>query len=371
MVEGLRRYLGDPVAAWRTGSRQSQALTLIALLVGVGLCFVVSLAEYSLMPMTTYYIWLLLGMLLLRFRPLVVLSTVTGAVAVTAVLHDPPMTAARFTACITLLISLALILFASSRQQSGLPGPVSEAMLTDLRDMLQNQGSIPELPEGWRSQSAMLAANDVGYGGDFLVANIHEGRKLELILVDVVGKGVGAAARALQFGGALGGLIGALPPRELFAAANNFLVRQNSDETFATAVHVLTDLETGEYQLTSAGHPPALVWSQAGGQWDVDRARGTALGIVPSPELHRTSGRLAPGDALLFYTDGVIETRTSDLDSGIAWLQRTASRAIAPGFEGAAQRIIEEVSRGDDDRAVLILEYVAEPADVEPFDRAS
>ncbi len=53
MVEGLRRYLGDPVAAWRTGSRQSQALTLIALLVGVGLCFVVSLAEYSLMPMTT------------------------------------------------------------------------------------------------------------------------------------------------------------------------------------------------------------------------------------------------------------------------------------------------------------------------------
>ncbi len=197
-------------------------------------------------------------------------------------------------ACITLLISLALILFASSRQPSGLPGPVSEAMLTDLRDMLQNQGSIPELPEGWRSQSAMLAANDVGYGGDFLVANIHEGRKLELILVDVVGKGVGAAARALQFGGALGGLIGALPPRELFAAANNFLVRQNSDETFATAVHVLTDLETGEYQLTSAGHPTGARWSQAGGQWDVDRARGTALGIVPSPELHRTEWPARP-----------------------------------------------------------------------------
>ncbi len=362
MVEGLRRYLVDPVAAWRTGSPQSQLLTLGALLVGVGLCFVVSLVEYSLMPMTTYYIWLLLGMLLLRFRPLVVLSTVTGVVAVTAVLLDPPMTAARVTACVTLLISIALILFASSRQQSGLPGPVSEAMLTDLRNMLQNQGTIPELPEGWRSQSAMLAANDVGYGGDFLVANLHEARQLELILVDVVGKGVGAASRALQFGGALGGLIGALPPRELFDAANEFLVRQESDETFATAVHVLLDLETGEYQLTSAGHPPALVWSRAAGQWDVDGARGTALGIVPRPELHRTGGRLAPGDALLFYTDGVIETRTSDLDSGIAWLQREASRAIVSGFDGAARRIIEQVSRGDDDRAVLILEHIPEPA---------
>ncbi len=363
LVDGLRRYLGDPVASWRTGSPQSQGLTLATLLLGVALCFVVSVLEYSLMPMTTYYIWLLLGMLLLRYRPLLVLSLVTGAAAVAAVLLDPPMNAARITSIVTLLISLALILYASSRQQSGLPGPVSEAMLTDLRDMLQSQGKIPELPEGWRSQSAMLAANDVGYGGDFLVANLHdEGRRLELILVDVVGKGVGAASRALQFGGALGGLIGALPPRQLFAAANDFLLRQHSDETFATAVHVLLDLETGDYQLISAGHPPVLVWSRAAGEWAVDEARGTALGIMANPELHTTGGRLEQGDALLFYTDGVVETRTSHLDDGVAWLQQQASRAIAPGFEGAAQRIIQSVSQGDDDRAVLILDHAAQSA---------
>ena len=133
----------------------------------------VSVLEYSLMPMTAYYIWLLLGMLLLRYQPLLVLSLVTGTAAVAAVLLDPPTNEARLTAIVTLLISLALILFASSRQQSGLPGPVSEAMLTDLRDLLQSQGRIPALPEGWRSQSAMLAANNVGYGGDFLVARIH------------------------------------------------------------------------------------------------------------------------------------------------------------------------------------------------------
>ena len=367
LTEGVRRYLGDPVASWRTGSPQSQGLTLATLLVGVSLCFVVSVVEYSLMPMTAYYIWLLLGMMLLRFRPLLTLTLVTAAAALGAVLLDPPMTVARLTACITLLISLALILFASSRQQSGLPGPVSEAMLTDLRDRLQSQGTIPELPGGWRSQSAMLAASGVGYGGDFLVANLtDEGRRLELILVDVCGKGVGAASRALQFGGALGGLIGALPPRQLFAAANDFLLRQNSPETFATAVHVLIDLGTGEYQLTSAGHPPALVWSWNDGRWDVDLARGTALGIVASPELHTTSGRLHPGDALLFYTDGVVETRTSDLDEGVAWLQREASLAIAAGFGGAAERIIAKVSRGDDDRAVLILDHAARPAEVAP-----
>jgi hypothetical protein len=368
MLSALRRYVDDPIATWRTGSPQSQGLTLLALLLGVCLCFVVSVLVYALMPMNAYYIWLLLGMLLLRFRPLVVLSVVTVVAALAAVLLDPPMSAARFTACVLLVVSGALILYASSRQQSGLPGPVSEAMLTDLRDRLQSQGTIPELPEGWRSQSAMLAASGVGYGGDFLVANLSDGdRRLELILVDVCGKGVGAASQALQFGGALGGLIGALPPRDLFRAANDFLMRQKSDETFATAVHVLLDLHTGDFELTSAGHPPALVWSLASGTWSVDQARGTALGVTSTPELTRTSGRLAPGDALMFYTDGVVETRTADLDEGVAWLQRESLAAIGPGFEGAAERIIKKVSRGDDDRAVLILDHAATATHFEAF----
>ena len=368
MLSALRRYVDDPVATWRTGSPASQGLTLAALLVGVALCFGISVIAYALMPMSAFYVWLLLGMLTLRFRPLVILSVAIVAAAFTALFLDPPMTAARFTSCLILLGSVSLVLYSSSRQQSGLPGPVSEAMLTDLRDRLQSQGTIPPLPEHWHSQSAMLAASGVGYGGDFLVANVDkDDTRLELILVDVCGKGVGAASRALQFGGALGGLIGALPPERLFGAANDFLLRQHSDETFATAVHVLVDLEIGDYQLTSAGHPPALVWSRARGTWSIDEARGTALGIVPDPELHVTHGRLSPGDALMFYTDGVVETRHTDLDEGVAWLQREASMAIAPGFEGAAQRIIKKVSRGDDDRAVLILEHDATAVHFETF----
>jgi Stage II sporulation protein E (SpoIIE) len=364
MVEGLRRYLGDPVATWRTGSPQSQALTLVALLLGVGICFVVSVVEYPLMPMTAYYVWLLLGMLLLRFLPLLVLSLVTASAAVAAVLLDPPMTAARLTASFTLLLSLALILFASSRQQSGLPGPVGEAMFTDLRDRLRSQGTIPELPAGWRSHAALVAASGVGYGGDFLVADrSQDGTRLELILVDVTGKGVQAASRALQFGGALGGLIGALPPQELFTAANSFLLRQNSDDTFATAVHVVVDLGTGEYEITSAGHPPALTWSVTTGHWTVDLAHGTALGILPRPDLRRSTGRLLPGEALMVYTDGLVESRSTHLDEGVAWLQGTAAEVVAAGFEGAAQRILQRVSLGDDDRAVLILERQALPAE--------
>ena len=63
----------------------------------------------------------------------------------------------------------------------------------------------------------------------------------------------------------------------------------------------------------------------------------------------------AAGEALLFYTDGVVESRTSSLDDGIAWLRATAGEAVRDGFDGAARRIVRQVPRGDDDRAVLVL----------------
>jgi hypothetical protein len=356
VLRALRRYLYSSIAAWRTGTQQSQGLILASLLIAVGLCFLISLANYTLMPLTAYYLWLLIGMMLLRFAPLVVLSSVTVVAALVAMISDGPLVGPRITAIVVLLLSMALILYNSSQQHSGLPQPVSEAMLADLRDRLKSQGTIPELPPDWEFESVFLSAHGGGYSGDFLVAQLTpDGRQLELILVDVAGKGVPAATRALQFGGALGGLVGALPPQGVVAAANRFLFRQQSDETFATAVHVLVDLESGRYQLTNSGHPPVLVWSAAERRWITDDVRGTALGVVPDPEIRTSTGTLAPGEALLLYTDGVVETRTADLDRGVAWLQHEAQEAVHSGFGGAARQVIESVESEDDDRAVIIV----------------
>ena len=332
------------------------------LLVGVGVSFLVSWNAYQWMPLTAYFVWLLAGMLVLRFKPLTLLVAVTSVAAIVAMRHDGPIDGARVTALVTLALSVALILYQSSRQRSGLPVTLSEAMLAELRDRLQAQGVMPALPSGWEAQSAMLSSHGVGYAGDFFVADLVDDKRLEMVLVDVCGKGVAVGPQSLQFAGALGGLLGALPPRELFDAANNFLLRQHSDESFATAVHVVMDLEDGRYTITSAGHPPALRWDAA--EWVVDNARGMALGIMPDPELHQSEGVLPPSGALLFYTDGVVESRTTDLDVGIAWLQRAAREAVARGFPGAARRIIKQVRRGDDDRAVLILSRTGDSAGV-------
>lgn len=352
-------HVHDRVEGWRTGSRGSQVYVLCVLLGCAGVSFVASWAAPEVVPVTVWFVWLLLGVLLLRTLPLVLLSGVILVAAGAATVRDglDGLDGPAAATLVTLAVSVGLAVFQSSRQRSGLPVALSEPMLAQLRDRLQRQGVVPPLPDGWRSQSAMLSAHGTGYAGDFLVADLRGDRHLEMVLVDVCGKGASVGPQALQFAGALGGLLGALPPDALMRAANAFLLRQESDESFATAVHLRVDLETGDYTITSAGHPPVLHWQPACGEWSVDNARGTALGVVPDPELHASEGRIAPGEALMFYTDGVIETRGRDLDDGLAWLRDVArSTLLEHGFAGVARRVLTQVPRGSDDRAVLVLD---------------
>jgi hypothetical protein len=353
---GVSGYVASRVRSWRTGSRESQLFVLVVLLLGVSGSLAVSLAAPGWMPLAAYFVWLLAAMLLLRLEALLVAAGWNTVAAVVTQVTPGPLTGQDAVALALYLLAASLVVFQASRQRSGLPGPLSEALLADLRERLQRQGRVPDLPPGWHSQTAMVASHGARYAGDFLVADLSDDqRRLEVILVDVVGKGTAAGPAALQFAGALGGLLGALPPVELFRAANDFLLRQKQDEQFATAVHLIVELEEGTYEITSAGHPPALRYDRGACEWVIDNARGTALGVASDPELHRTTGRLLPGEGLMFYTDGVVESRTAHLDIGIAWLQRVARDAVSRGFPGAAQRVIGQVDRGDDDRAVLIL----------------
>jgi Stage II sporulation protein E (SpoIIE) len=358
-------YVRTRVDAWRSGSRESQVYVALVLLVLIGLSFLVSVVRAAWMPLAAYFVWLLVAMLVLRFAPLLVVAVADAAAGIGALALAGPISGVRTVAMVEFALAVVLVVVVAGRQRSGLPATLSEALLSDLKDRLSAQGQIPPLPAGWESQSAMVAAHGVDYAGDFLVADLsNDGRTLEVILVDVCGKGTAAGPAALQFAGALGGLIGALPPERLFKAANDFLLRQGDDEAFATAVHLLVDLEAGSYQISSAGHPPALRLDLPSGEWVIDNARGTALGVLVDPELHSSRGRLFPGEALLFYTDGVVEARGAHIDDGISWLQWAARDAIGIGFgfRGAATRIIGQVESGEDDRAVLILNRTSVPS---------
>ena len=134
-------------------------------------------------------------------------------------------------------------------------------MLVDLRDRILTQGTIPDLPPDWDVQSALRSAGGTPFAGDFVVASTSRSQThLDVAVVDVSGKGEEAGTRALLLSGAFGGLLTALPPDQFLPAANDFLLRQDWGEGFATAGTPVTGPRLGPlpgaHRGSPAGRPP-------------------------------------------------------------------------------------------------------------------
>jgi hypothetical protein len=352
-------FFEERLTAWRQGTREGQQAALIFLSLLSVVLLAIGLLTPFMFPVGMFSIPLVLGALTLGTRPLVALVGVSITCAIVSLLFSSRETSWQYLQTINgtvLLLMAGAVLVVVSRNPSGLPGPLGQAMLMELSERLRFQGEVPPLPDGWRADSVLKSAGGAKFAGDFFIANLDDDEQiLELVVVDVSGKGVGAGTKSLQFAGALGGLIGTMSPVELFEAANEFLLRQRWDFSFATAVNLRIDLRKGEYLITTAGHPPVLRWNRVWSTWDIDKAHGMALGIVKDPEFGRSKGTLEPGEALMLYTDGVVESRDRDVDEGIDAMREAATKAVRGGWDGIASRVVEGVPFEDDDRAILVL----------------
>ena len=184
--------------------------------------------------------------------------------------------------------------FARSREETGLSGMRSDSVLLELKRRLVLQGAIPPLPVPWRAESVVKPAGGGPFAGDFVVSCLEGSERFSVALVDVSGKGVEAGTRSLLLSGALGGMLGDRSPDGFLAAANAYLVGQDWDEGFATAVHLTIDLATGIYAVGSAGHPPAAHFDAGSGRWSLVEANGPALGLLPHALLHQHRGGAPP-----------------------------------------------------------------------------
>lgn len=266
----------------------------------------------------------------------------------------------RIVVAIGIIFVLAFIILLSSlrRTRLGVAGTTGESMLVDLRDRIQSQGQIPDLPPQWQVESALRSAGGTPFAGDFVVAGQgRQGNRLDLVVVDVSGKGIQAGTRSLLLAGAFGGLLEAMPPASFLPAANDYLMRQEWIEGFATAVHVSLDLETGHFELHTAGHPPAVQYNAGSGRWVVHETEGPVLGLIDDAEFLGGTGELRPGDALMLYTDGLVEARDRDLSTGIDQLLGESDRLLRDGFDNGAEYLIDAVGSSDDDRALLIIHH--------------
>jgi Stage II sporulation protein E (SpoIIE) len=315
--------------------RMAAGLALLTVAIGVGA--LKTTAEW--LAPGVMIIPVLLGGLLLWPRALRILFglvAVVAAIVVTAVFSD---------------------VLSRYRAKLGLQGLRGDRMLIDLRDRIRAQGRMPELPDGWSAISVLRAAGGSSFGGDFLVSAC-DGKVLDLALVDVAGEGIEAGTRALLLSGAFGGLLGSVPHAEYLQACNAYLQRGGPPEGFVTALHLTLDLVTGDYLISSAGHPPAAQFESGTGRWRLTGARGVVLGVVPELRSVPERGSLRHGDALMLYTDGLVEGRNRDIDAGIDRLLGAADRMITSGFDTGAPQLVQAMQGGgpnSDDCALAVI----------------
>jgi hypothetical protein len=300
---------------------------------------------------------ILAGGLLLWPRALRIFFVFAGAALIYDIVEDKA--GAGIIATIVLTAAFADVL-ARTREKLGLLGLRGDQMLVELRDRIRAQGKLPALGEGWGSSVVLKPAGGSSFGGDFVVSAC-DGKTLEVALVDVSGKGIDAGTRALLLSGAFGGLLGSVPREDFLPACNAYLRRGSATEGFVTAIHLALDLTSGEYVLASAGHPPAARYDAAAGRWRLTRARGIVLGVVADlrgAATEQEHGVLHRGDALMLYTDGLIEAPGRDIDEGTYRLLGEAERAFTSGFKAGAPALVtamQEGNGGSDDRALVLI----------------
>jgi hypothetical protein len=356
-----RRSAARGWLSWRISSiLGSHPVVPAVLLILMAVLMSVLIARWpSVMPWSSFLPLVVLAGLFLPPRWLVlVLVTIAGLMGAEQWSHGTAKTNFVGAVVVTAMVAAMMAWLSVSRARLGVHGTLGESMLVDLRDRLRAHGDLPALPEPWHAEVAVEAAHGDSFSGDFVVAaRSNIGDRLEVALVDVSGKGAQAGTRALLLSGALGGLLGATDPADLLGAANTYLIRQGWGEGFASAVHVALELDSGRFCLGSAGHPPAVKFSAGSGLWQIlDAENGPLLGIQNDATFPRSNGQLQRGDALLLYTDGVVETRTRDLSVGIDRMLGAAERLVSRGFAGGASRICAAPLAGEtDDRAVVLI----------------
>lgn len=350
-----RRSRQRVVRRQRLVPRGNRALVL--LVVGTALLTATILIWPDYAPMTMLMVPLLLGSLLLGPRQLPWFVVLVMVMLMVSITRQDPITP-RIVVAIAILYLLCFIVLTTSfrRSRLGVAGVQGESMLVDLRDRILSQGGIPRLPDEWMVESALRSAGGTPFAGDFVVAVRHpDGPRLEIAVVDVSGKGEQAGTRALLLSGAFGGLLGALPPVDFLPAANEYLLRQGWEEGFATAAHLSLDLETGAFEIRTAGHPPAAQLDAGSGRWAVHESEGPVLGLMEDAEFVSVSGVLRRGDALMLYTDGMVETPRRDIGLGIDRMLGQADQLLRGDFTDGADRLVDALGSRNDDRALVLV----------------
>ncbi|WP_432183177.1 SpoIIE family protein phosphatase [Streptomyces tendae] len=175
-----------------------------------------------------------------------------------------------------------------------------------------------------------------GVGGDWFDVLPLPGARVALVVGDVVGHGLHAAATMGRLRTAVHNFTALdLPPDELLGLLDELVGRIDQDEaaddstapvTGATCLYAIYDPVAGSCVIARAGHPPPALIRPDGTVEFPEVPAGPPLGLGGLP-FETTELRLAEGSRLVLYTDGLVEDRAHDIDVGLEQLRRALETA--------------------------------------------
>jgi serine phosphatase RsbU (regulator of sigma subunit) len=223
---------------------------------------------------------------------------------------------------------------------------------------------LPEMPQsdlgidiGVHYESATLQA---AVGGDFYdFVRLPDGL-LGIVIGDVCGKGIDAAHHAAMTKFTLRAyLLEGAPPATVMERLNDAIHAQVSPGEFISMCFGVLDPANGTFTYANAGHPRPLLRHGSEG-WRTLDASGIVLGVAPRQTYDQETVKLGVEDVLLFYTDGLVETRRGPTVFGEERLHQFLARCRLTDAQQFAERIYQRsatFSGGSliDDVAVMVV----------------
>nr|WP_203609488.1 SpoIIE family protein phosphatase [Streptomyces sp. SID8111] len=204
-----------------------------------------------------------------------------------------------------------------------------------------------------------------GVGGDWFDVIELSGARVALVVGDVVGHGLHAAATMGRLRTAVHNFATLdLAPDELLARLDDLVARldreqsgHDEDETLigATCLYVVYDPASGSCMMARAGHPPPALVHPDGTAVFLDLPAGPPLGLGGLP-FEAVEVQVPEASQLVLYTDGLVEKRGRDIDVGLAILQGALTAQPGRAPEETCRAVLEALppDRATDDVALLV-----------------
>ncbi|WTI18465.1 SpoIIE family protein phosphatase [Streptomyces sp. NBC_00820] len=203
-----------------------------------------------------------------------------------------------------------------------------------------------------------------GVGGDWFDVLPLSGARVALVVGDVVGHGLHAAATMGRLRTAVHNFSALdLPPDELLGLLDELVGRIDQDETpadgaaavtGATCLYAVYDPVSRRCTVARAGHPPPAVVQPDGSVAFADVPAGPPLGLGGMP-FETVDLELAEGSRLVLYTDGLVEDRDRDIDVGLDLLRDALSRTAGATPEETCRTVLDRLpARPRDDVALIV-----------------